>query len=181
MTREEVEIWRDIPGYEGAYQASSLGRIRSVPRRGQRIGRLYGGRVLIPNSAGPRLLVTLSVGNQVKTIAVHKLVCLAFHGPRPEGKQVVAHWDGDHLNNRADNLRWATYVENEADKRRHGRHPAGERNPSRKLTAREVREIRARHDGRHGTGARLAREYGISKTQVSAIRRGRSWAEEATP
>jgi hypothetical protein len=171
------EIWRDIPGYEAEYQASSHGRIRSKPRMGRILKRLYGGVVLAQNTCGVRALVTLCKDSVVTTKTVHKLVCLAFHGPRPSSDHVVAHWDGDGWNNRADNLRWATYAENEADKRRHGTDAGGERNPSVKLTAEQVAEIRSSTDRARGYCGRLAEQYGVSRTQISAILTGRAWNE----
>lgn len=83
-------------------------------------GRIMKGRYLKPMNY---LQITITsnrspTGKQLKVYA-HDLVCTAFHGPRPEGKE-VAHEDGDPLNNRADNLSWKTHAENQLDIRRHG-------------------------------------------------------------
>jgi hypothetical protein len=107
-------------------------------------------------------------------VSTHVMVCSAFHGPRPEWADLVAHGNGDKTDNHAENLRWATYLENEADKRSHGRNLAGERHHQAKLTADQVREIRSRPAGR-GTGRALAREFGVTEANISAIRRGRAW------
>lgn len=174
-----TEEWRDIPGFEAEYQASSLGRIRSHKRPGlNKTAHIYGGKVLVQNTFGPRALVTLSKAGIVTTRAVHDLVCLAFHGPKPPEKDLCAHWDGDGLNNLPSNLRWATYIENEDDKRRHDRHATGERNPAVKLTREIVDEIRRDHKGHYGEGARLARKFGVSKTQICDIVRGKCWSDE---
>lgn len=108
------EEWRDIPGHPG-YQASNLGRVRSRYR------------VLKPRLAWkkgkqqpPRVVASLSVKCVVKKRFVHQIVLEAFVGPRPPGKE-TAHWDGDPLNNRLENLRWATPEENFADEVRLGR------------------------------------------------------------
>lgn len=175
------DAWRPIPGFEAEYEASTLGRIRSTRRiltNSLGVTRPYGGTVLRENTFGPRALVTLSKGGRAVTRAVHLLVCESFHGPKPADKDLAAHWDGDGWNNRPENLRWATFEENEEDKRRHGRHAAGERNPSVKLSAAQVAEIRGRHDGRRGIGRALAREFGVSPTQISAIHRGQCWSDE---
>lgn len=177
----DAETWLPVADFEAEYEVSSLGQVRSVRRqlltsRGHY--RPYGGKVLAQNLSGPRALVTLSKHNVVSTHAVHLLVCRAFHGPKPIDKDVAAHWDGDGFNNREDNLRWATFVENEEDKRRHDRHGAGERNPSVKLTAAQVAEIRARYVKRYGAGAALAREFGVSNTQLHDIVHAKGWSEE---
>lgn len=110
--------------FDGLYEASNLGRVRSRPcvvvdRRGQ--VRVMPGRLLRhrPRSDGYRA-VRLSVRARAQTVSVHRLVAYAFLGPPPSGKHGVAHWDGDPANNRVENLRWATPVENESDKLRHG-------------------------------------------------------------
>lgn len=92
--------------------------------------------------------------------SVHTAVCVAFHGPRPDG-QLVRHLDGDPLNNRSDNLAWRTYTDNEADKKLHDRHLVGERHHMAKLTEADVREIRSCPEFR-GVGTRLAAVYGVN-------------------
>lgn len=117
------EEWRPIPGFEGYYDASSLGRIRSLPRRAKRRNRVYGGQVLRPVLAGNGYYgVKLSVDNTKRTYMVHELVCAAFHGAKPSPGRTceVRHLDGNPLNCRADNLCWGTHSENELDKLRHG-------------------------------------------------------------
>ena len=132
-----AEAWLPVVGFEAEYEVSSFGRVRSVRRiltNARGVTRPYGGRVLKLGGDGRRAHVDLSRHNVTYTRHVHLLVCTAFHGPKPPEKDLVAHWDGDGFNNRAENLRWATYVENEEDKRRHGRHMLGERHHSCKLS-----------------------------------------------
>lgn len=95
---------------------------------------------------------------------VHRLVAAAFI-PNPENKPDVAHWDGDGTNNAAHNLRWATEVENMADKKRHGTHIKGERHGNAKLTDAQVRDIRKmRDEGEHID--HIAWCFGVSKWTV---------------
>lgn len=104
------ESWAAIPGYEGRWEASTEGQIRSIPRRRTRGGILK----LRVNKRG-----YLSVVLGRETHEVHRLVALTFHGPRPDGCE-VRHVDGNPLNPRASNLAYGTRSENGLDKRAHG-------------------------------------------------------------
>lgn len=126
----DIEIWKDIPEWEGRYQASSLGRIRSVPRfkrhksrNGEWFDMPLKGRVLRPGTHenGYKIvaLSDLATGRKPRTFRVHRLVCLAFHGAPTGERQEVAHGNGVRDDNRAANLRWATRAENFADMKRH--------------------------------------------------------------
>lgn len=110
-----TENWKDIPGYEGRYQVSDLGRVRSVDRRvrlvahGIETTRLARGQMLRPGGRqSGHLTVALGRGNSQ---SVHVLVMLAFEGPCPDGHEVL-HEDHDPTNNRRTNLRYGTRSEN---------------------------------------------------------------------
>jgi hypothetical protein len=169
------ETWLPVPGYEGRYEVSDLGRVRSL---------LGPGRIMRPvyNRQGYATVLLCLDGTQ-KRHSIHRLVCHAFHGAPFEGAQ-CAHWDGQYANNRADNLRWATRSENTLDSIRHGTfkgipprgaachsRPRGEGHPHAKLTAEQVREIRASNLGHKP----LARLYGVSDRQIRRIRSGEDW------
>lgn len=116
------EVWKDIPGIDG-YQASDLGRIRSVRHlvlcaNGQR--QFHGGNDLrpYPDSKG-YLYVKISQHGKRRNRFVHQLVLSAFRGQIPDGME-GCHNDGCPSNNRLDNLRWDTRSENHRDKRIHG-------------------------------------------------------------
>lgn len=158
--------WRETP-YDG-YFANVEGQIR---------GKF--GRVLKPWIAGAGYeYVAVMDGNKKRNVTVHSLVCHAFHGERPEGKQ-VAHNDGDLSNNRASNLRWATPKENMADQHRHETFDGmkssqpGEANPRSKVTWDDVRFIRESNL----TPQELAEEFGIAANTVRDIKAGRTWQE----
>lgn len=170
-----MEKWRDIPGYEGFYQASNAGRIRSLSRHVRTKGgalRLSRGRVLA--GCGPRYdLVRLSVDGKQRTGLVHRLVCAAFHG-RPPLEMHAAHIDGNAKNNRADNLRWATAKENCADRATHGTQVRGARVNTAKLSEDDVLAIRMRLRCGATTKA-LAVEYRVHRSNIQQIMRGAIW------
>jgi hypothetical protein len=104
--------------------------------------------------------------------SVHRLVCEAFHGVAPAGKE-VAHSDGNPGNNVPANLSWKTRAENHADKRAHGTHRQGERIPWAKLTAEKVHEIRPLLA--EMTDSAISRRYGVTPAAITHIRSGRNW------
>lgn len=174
------EIWKDIPGYEGLYQASSLGRLRSLPRHvGSKNGslRLWPGKILQgkANALGGYIEVKLSRGGKSRRTSAHRVVCEAFHGPAPHTGAQVAHGDGTRTNNRPDNLRWATAKENSADRNLHGTAPIGEGAGNARLTDKQILEIREEYEPRYGSLSRLARRFGVSPTQILNIVKRKQW------
>lgn len=121
---DELEKWLPVSGYEGLYEVSSLGRVRSVDHEVIQKGGVwrYTGQVLKPDvSARGYHRVGLSQGNRTRTINVHRLVAEA-HIPNPEGYPLVRHLDDDRDNNRCLNLAWGTVADNGADAVRNGVH-----------------------------------------------------------
>lgn len=166
------EQWRPVIGYEGLYEVSDLGRVRSLARQTSMGAR--GGRVLKPNPL-PKgyLAVTLSRPPNVKrrVAYVHTLVLEAFVGPRPPGMDACHSPDPTPANCRLDNLRWDTRRNNFADKRQHGTQTRGGRHPQALLTEEQAAEILASSE----SGSALARRFGVTQSTVSAIRRGKNW------
>lgn len=108
------EIWRDIPKYEGYYQVSNLGRVKSLDRTQITVTgrhRRLKGRILSLNYSQEYTNVELNKDGTHKQWSVHRLVALAFI-PNPEHKQTVNHIDGDKRNNCVENLEWVTWSEN---------------------------------------------------------------------
>lgn len=112
-----MEIWKDIKGYEGLYQVSNLGRIKSLDRK-VKTGIKYNeykiskSKILKLNQKrNGYLSVDLSKENTVKTISVHRLVALNFI-PNPENKEEVNHINAKKYDNRVENLEWVTKEEN---------------------------------------------------------------------
>lgn len=115
-----IEEWRDIVGYEGWYQASNFGNIRSLSREvcgksrhGNLFTRFTKAKTLKPKRGGNTdyWYVSLCKNNEVKYQSIHRLVAIAFID-NPECKAEVNHIDGDKQNNSIHNLEWTTRSEN---------------------------------------------------------------------
>lgn len=150
---------RPIPSHPG-YKARSDGVI--LGKKGAPLRQFAG--------TGGYLRFTTYEGGRWQQVSTHVTVCEAFYGVRPDGHH-AAHRNGDQTDNRAENLRWASKEENEADKRLHGRSMDGERNHQAKLTSTDVAEIRSRKT----LLRQEADRYGVSISMISKIRRGEAW------
>lgn len=121
-------MWRNVPGYEGLYEVSDNGIVKSLDRevRARKTSEntyTKKGRILKTHLRLGRPRVTLyDVHGATKTYTVGRLVLMAFDGPIPEGKPWVLHWDDNPDNNRLSNLRWGTAQENTLDSVRNGTH-----------------------------------------------------------
>lgn len=127
MKSTQAEQWRPIPGYEGSYEVSDQGRVRSLDRliiysNGDR--HHTKGRIKSASDNGNGYLtVTLSRHNSDVRRYIHRLVLEAFVGPAPEGME-ACHENAKRYDNRLSNLRWDTKIENSKDIVTAGNSPA---------------------------------------------------------
>lgn len=111
-TLMKTEIWKDIPGYEGRYQASSCGRIWSI----------HHNRILTNKRTGKGYrAVTLCKDGEKRRFYIHRLVALCFLAPPDNARREVNHIDLDKTNNHASNLEWVTRSDNFEHAYRNGR------------------------------------------------------------
>lgn len=157
-------MWRDIPGWP--YQASKDGRIRH---------RVSGReRVKSPHPQGYEAIQLYDRGYS-KNYLVHQLVALAFIGECPLGHE-VNHINGVKTDNRAENLEYKTRPENIAHAMATGLNNLfGEANPSAKLTAEIVREVRRAYAAGEGGYKVLGVRFGVNPSHIRSIVKGRLW------
>lgn len=170
------EIWKPVAGYEGRYEVSNLGAVRSCPITVCRPGvtpfiHPLSGRVLKQTTV-PRgykqVMMHTGVPSERRNVRVHRLVCEAFHGPPHAEAFHVLHGDGNPGNNSADNLRWGTHDENLKDAVMHGSIGKGERHPRARLSDQDIEAIRQLK--RSGlTYRQIASQYGVHWCYVQKL------------
>lgn len=161
-----AEIWKPVIGFEGRYEVSSEGRVRSLAFRSN-----LGPKVMKPSINGSGYMV-ITLGKDRRQFRLHRLVLTAFVGECPEGME-GCHNDGNKLNNGISNLRWDTPSGNASDRRNY----SGANNPNARLSEKEREEvIRRRLAGERSEA--LADEYGITTNRVYQLAREARQASE---
>lgn len=171
------EIWKDVTGWEGLYQVSNHGRVKSMERKMlDRRGGLkhYKSRVRKINVVVKKkykcLTVNLAISGRYKTEIVSRLVAKHFI-PNPLNKEQVNHIDGDSTNNYVGNIEWATRKENAEHSSKNGLVAFGERTGGVKLSDNQVIQIRKSKLSRR----RLAERFSVSQTCVRAVIKRITW------
>ena len=163
------EFWKPVVGYEGLYDVSTLGRVRSLDRyvRGpygcMRFAK--GGLRKLSLTSNGYLCIRLANDTHKELRFVHVLVASAFHGQNPKGLD-VGHKDGCRTNSRATNLSYVTRGDNNREIVYHGR---------RKLTVAQVIDIKTR-TYEHGDKIQLERKLGLANGTIHYILTGRLYA-----
>ena len=159
------EEWRDVIGYEGAYQVSNKGRVRSFYRN-----KIH---IMTPTvSIFGYARVMLSKGGDNITVAVHRLVAKAFI-PNPDNKPQVNHVDSNRLNNCVENLEWVTTKENVSHSFKFGFRKVGCEHFNSKLGIADVKYIRKNPDGL--LYRELAEKFNVSISTVGKIITGKTY------
>jgi hypothetical protein len=173
-----MEIWKEIPGFEGLYEASTYGRIKSLPKewltgKGKGIIKKHNGKILNQfNCKDYKRLTLYRHKSGQKSWSVHRLIALTFI-PNPNNYPDVMHLDDNPSNNHVDNLRWGTEDHNMKDMLKKGRFPSGFNSHISKYSIELAKEIKEKFLTGNYSYRKLAREYNISShhTVINIIKR----------
>lgn len=159
-----MEHWKAVVGFEGLYEVSDHGRVRSIQAR----NRWPAGRILrgAPNQRSGHLVVHLCKSGTQVLRYVHRLVLETFVGTGPAGHETRHFPDPSPKNNRLDNLAWGLRCENMIDRSRQG---------VCKLTCGDVERIRDMRACKV-QGVEAARWFSVHPTSICDIHSGRSWS-----
>ena len=175
-----TEKWLPVVGYEGLYEVSDQGRIRSVDRFIIRSGKWKGhkywlkGRLLLFMNNKGYSRVGLRKNNKQKPHHVHRLVLESFLGPCPTGMECRHFPDNDRSNNNLCNLSWSTRKQNQADKNIHGTQLIGEKNSQSKFKRRDI-ELMFSLRAEGSLLKDIAKQFDTDMSYVCKILNGRQW------
>lgn len=156
---DRMETWKYIDGFEGMYEVSNCGRIKTLKKKEHKIVRL------IPDNKG-YYRYSLYKNGKNYTVKIHRLVAQHFI-PNPDNKPQVNHINGIKIDNRVENLEWMTNEENmhhsKINNLRKGKMPSCEKHKNAKLTNKDVEYIRQNYkkNCRQFGGDALAKLYGV--------------------
>lgn len=168
-----MEVWKDIKGYEGLYQVSNMGRVKSLKRKSRNL-----------NNEEDRILkhavnkfgychFSLSKFNESKTMTMHRVVAKYFI-PNPKNKPCVNHINGIKTDNKVENLEWVTYSENMKHAYKKGLNKQiGETCNTAKLTEQDVLDIFKLK--KFFTNKELCNIFGVKQVQMWRILNKKRW------
>lgn len=169
--------WRQCVGFPD-YEVSECGDVRRIQdSRTRKSGWRLRGSMDVD---GYLRYAMLDCEGNKRTARAHRLVAEAFIGPAPSPDHEAAHNNGSRVSCFFRDLRWATRVQNDADRQVHDTSPKGERNPRAKITESDVKFIRSEYRAiKHSEGARsvveLERRFGLHRASIVNIAKGRTW------
>lgn len=170
------ELWKPVAEYEGLYEVSNLGRVKSVQRfvvsqgvKRTRKNYIMKEKILKQFNSHGYLRVCLTKNGISKFYLVHRLVLESFIGPCPQGCE-TRHLNNDPSDNRLINLCYGTHSENTIDKSKCGHHP------KRKLSNDQVVDIYMRYKNGSCTKTELANEYGVWFSTINQIVKGKNYS-----
>jgi hypothetical protein len=163
-----VTAWKLIASFPD-YEVSDAGGVRRATSKGW----ARAGAILKPQKhQGGYAVVKLRRDGFYYHQLIHRLVCEAFHGAPSSSEMQACHGDGDRKNNHATNLRWATRVENEADKELHGTRIRGLSHPNARFSATDIERMRDQR--RCGASTKdIIQLFGVSPQHLSQICSGK--------
>ena len=169
-------MWKDIPGYEGLYQASDMGEIKSIRRwvnNGQPSGRYVEEKILKPvlSGRGYEQVMLRKNGKSVHQY-VHRLVALTFLA-NPSNKKAINHKDGNKRNNSVNNLEFVSYSENNYHAYANGLKGKGELFYNSKLSSENVMFIRNTYPKLNYN--QLAKLFNVSRATIRDVVLNKTW------
>lgn len=168
------ERWKPIEGFEGIYEISDHGSVKSLARFRSN-GSWYKEKILKPGRAN-YLQVSLVDRYGVRGMySIHVLVMRAFGGKKPVRATVVMHKDDDRSNNHYKNLKWGTHAQNSADMVRKGRSSRGERNCRAAIDSRKAKAIYTLAIKPNVTLKLVAEKFNVTRSHVWLIKNGCLW------
>jgi len=172
------EIWKEVAGYEGLYEASNLGRIRSVPRTlidGLGRARRYRSKILTGGVSDKGYwAVMMCRGSVQRMTLISRLVAETFI-PNPDGKAEVNHKDGNKNDNSVNNLEWMTHQENSLHRNAVLRKNIGDKNYGAKMTNETVMEMRKMREETGYAYRIIAEKFGLNENTIYRAITKRHW------
>jgi hypothetical protein len=174
--QNKIERWKDVPDFIGVYQASNLGRVKSLSR--YKVSHckcltLLKSRILNQTSQNRYLRVSLRANNCDKKFLTHRLVMLSFC-ENYKNLPIVEHKNDNPSDNRLENLMWSTHKQNtiHAWENKLCKPHIGEENKNSKLTEKQVLEIRKSNL----KNIELAKIYNVNRTSIIRIKSKKVWS-----
>lgn len=175
-----MEIWKDISGYEGLYQVSNTGKVKSLDRivksntpHQDGFRRLKGKLLKHGLTTSGYRFVALCVNGKAKNFSIHRLAATAFI-PNPDNLKTVNHINGDKEDNRTTNLEWLSYSGQE--KHAHlTRIKKGSNHPHTKLNPQKVKQIRLLIKKGDLSLSEIAKQFSVSQERIHSIKKGKAW------